>query len=133
MRDLYPELRDLKPGEHPFAIPLCPPVRHDADRAAKVLERDAARRSDRRWTRSSTGTEIEAGIAALPEPVVINCTGLGSRELMGDDQLIPIKGQLRVLLPQPEIDYTVLEDHYYMFPGATASCWAAPSSVTSGT
>ena len=46
-------------------------------------------------------------IAALPEPVVINCTGLGSRELMGDEQLIPIKGQLSVLLPQPEIDYTV--------------------------
>jgi glycine/D-amino acid oxidase-like deaminating enzyme len=55
-------------------------------------------------------------IAALSEPVVINCTGLGSRELMGDEQLIPIKGQLTVLLPQPEIDYTVLEDHYYMFP-----------------
>jgi glycine/D-amino acid oxidase-like deaminating enzyme len=30
--------------------------------------------------------------------------------------LIPIKGQLSVLLPQPEINYTVLQDHYYMFP-----------------
>jgi glycine/D-amino acid oxidase-like deaminating enzyme len=55
-------------------------------------------------------------IAALAEPAVINCTGLGSRELVGDNQLIPIKGQLTVLLPQPEIDYTVLADHYYMFP-----------------
>ena len=55
-------------------------------------------------------------LAALPEPVILNCTGLGSRELVGDEELMPIKGQLSVLLPQPEIDYTVLQDHYYMFP-----------------
>ncbi len=46
----------------------------------------------------------------------MNCTGLGARELVGDQELMPIKGQLSVLLPQPEIDYTVLQDHYYMFP-----------------
>ena len=58
----------------------------------------------------------KSDIAALSEPVIMNCTGLGARELVGDDELIPIKGQLSVLLPQPEIDYTVLQDHYYMFP-----------------
>jgi len=47
---------------------------------------------------------------------VMNCTGLGSRELVGDQELTPIKGQLSVLLPQPEIDYTVLQDRFYMFP-----------------
>jgi D-amino-acid oxidase len=30
----------------------------------------------------------------LPEKVVFNCTGLGSRKLMGDKELIPVKGQL---------------------------------------
>ena len=40
----------------------------------------------------------------------------GCTRLVGDAELIPIKGQLSVLLPQPEIDYTVLQDHYYMFP-----------------
>ena len=55
-------------------------------------------------------------IAALSESVIMNCTGLGARDLIGDTELIPIKGQLSVLLPQPEIDYTVLQDHYYMFP-----------------
>ena len=55
-------------------------------------------------------------LAALPQPVVMNCTGLGARELVGDQELMPINGQLSVLLPQPEIDYTVLQDHYYMFP-----------------
>lgn len=52
----------------------------------------------------------------LPEEVLLNCTGLGSRVLFGDKELIPIKGQLSVLLPQPEIDYAYLSGGYYMFP-----------------
>lgn len=54
--------------------------------------------------------------SALPQSVVMNCTGLGSRELAGDTGLIPIKGQLTVLRPQPEIDYALLHDRHYMFP-----------------
>lgn len=54
-------------------------------------------------------------IARLPEPVVFNCTGLGSRELFDDEELIPVRGQLEVLLPQPEIDYCYLSSGY-MFP-----------------
>lgn len=58
-----------------------------------------------------------ASILALAEPVVMNCTGLGSRALFGDEELIPAKGQLTVLLPQPEVDYIVLGDNnLYMFP-----------------
>ena len=56
-------------------------------------------------------------IAALPEPVVVNCTGLGARALFGDEELLPAKGQLSVLVPQPEVDYAVLTDTLrYMFP-----------------
>ncbi len=54
-------------------------------------------------------------IARLPEPVVFNCTGLGSRALFGDEELGPIRGQLEILLPQPEIDYCYLSGGY-MFP-----------------
>jgi glycine/D-amino acid oxidase-like deaminating enzyme len=57
-----------------------------------------------------------AEIATLPEPVVVNCTGLGSRALFSDAELIPIKGQLTFLLPQPEVNYIVLADELYMFP-----------------
>ena len=42
---------------------------------------------------------------ALPEPVVVNCTGLGSFDLFGDKELVPVKGQLTVLVPQAEVDY----------------------------
>ena len=46
-----------------------------------------------------------ADIAALPEALVFNCTGLGSRELFGDQDLHPVRGQLAILEPQPEVRY----------------------------
>jgi D-amino-acid oxidase len=55
-------------------------------------------------------------VAALSEPVILNCTGLGARMLFGDEVLIPMRGQLEVLLPQPEIDYCYLSGSLYMFP-----------------
>jgi D-amino-acid oxidase len=55
-------------------------------------------------------------VLALPEPCVVNCTGLGAAALFGDEELTPVKGQLSVLLPQPEVDYAALADDLYMFP-----------------
>lgn len=55
-------------------------------------------------------------IAQLPESLVFNCTGLGARNLVGDQTLSPVRGQLEILLPQPEIDYCYLGGSGYMFP-----------------
>lgn len=55
-------------------------------------------------------------ILSLPHPLLFNCTGLGARDLFGDDELLPVKGQLTVLLPQPEVRYNLISDHLYMFP-----------------
>ncbi len=57
-----------------------------------------------------------AAVLALSEPVILNCTGLGAAKIFGDQELMPIKGQLTVLLPQPEIDYITLTEELYMFP-----------------
>lgn len=54
-------------------------------------------------------------IARLRESVIFNCTGLGSRALFGDEGLTPVRGQLEILLPQPEVDYCYLSSGY-MFP-----------------
>jgi D-amino-acid oxidase len=51
----------------------------------------------------------------LPERVVLNCTGLGARALFNDQKLGPVRGQLAILLPQPEIDYCYLGPGH-MFP-----------------
>jgi D-amino-acid oxidase len=52
----------------------------------------------------------------LPEQIILNCTGLGARDLFKDEKLEPVRGQLEVLLPQPEIDYCYLSGSSYMFP-----------------
>jgi len=54
-------------------------------------------------------------ILRLAEPIIFNCTGLGARALFDDQKLGPVRGQLVVLLPQPEIDYCYLSTGY-MFP-----------------
>jgi D-amino-acid oxidase len=54
-------------------------------------------------------------VMRLPEPVIFNCSGLGARALFGDEKLIPVRGQLEVLLPQPEIDYGYIGPGH-MFP-----------------
>ena len=114
--DLYPETRVLKPSEHPFSSPYVqrfttmliePPVYLSA------LVRDIRLAGGRIVVRELRGRE---DVRDLPEPVVVNCTGLGARALFGDDGFVPIKGQLTVLLPQDEVDYIVLKGDLYMFP-----------------
>jgi D-amino-acid oxidase len=51
--------------------------------------------------------ESRRELAALAEPVVVNCTGLGSFSLFDDMELVPIKGQLTFIVPQREVDYRV--------------------------
>jgi glycine/D-amino acid oxidase-like deaminating enzyme len=64
--------------------------------------------------------ESAQAITHLQEKVIMNCTGLGAGQLFGDKEIIPIKGQLTVLLPQPEIDYAYVlpsrDNLLYMFP-----------------
>jgi glycine/D-amino acid oxidase-like deaminating enzyme len=60
-----------------------------------------------------------AQLASLTEPVIVNCTGLGAASLFDDEELIPIKGQLVVLAPQPDVDYiTIGPGDLYMMPRA---------------
>ena len=54
-------------------------------------------------------------VMRLSEPVIFNCSGLGARQLFGDEKLIPARGQLEVLMPQPEIDYGYIGPGH-MFP-----------------
>lgn len=59
-------------------------------------------------------------ITQLSESVIMNCTGLGAGKLFNDKTLTPVKGQLTVLLPQPEINYA------YLFPSANNTLYMFP-------
>lgn len=112
-----PELRDLAPDEHPF--PLQPHVRQFDGMLIEPHVYLPAMMADVRAAggaiRVAEIPDREA-LRGLPERVVFNCTGLGSRALFGDEELTPIKGQLTFLLPQPEVGYAVLANGLYMFP-----------------
>lgn len=111
-----PAIRALAPGEHPF--PLEQLYRFDTlyvetGRYLRQLIRDVQLAGGRVAVRRFAGP---AEIAALPERLVFNCTGLGARDLFGDKELRPARGQLAILLPQPEILYAYTLPAGYMFP-----------------
>jgi D-amino-acid oxidase len=46
-------------------------------------------------------------LMSLPESVIVNATGLGSKTIFNDDELVPIKGQFTICVPETEINYRV--------------------------
>lgn len=67
------------------------------------LLRDLRRSPDVKLVRRSFASRDE--ITALPQTIVINCTGLGAKQLWGDEAMVPAKGQLVLLPPQPRLNY----------------------------
>jgi D-amino-acid oxidase len=53
-------------------------------------------------------------LAALPQNVIVNCTGYGARKLLGDENLVPQRGHLVVL-------EKTLEKQFYFFSGGCAN------------
>lgn len=96
----------LQPGEHPF------PTRFAVERSEMRIEPsiylDALMNDFLLWGGKIVVRKFETpnDVAALSENVIVNCTGLGSKALFNDPELIPLKGQLTVLVPQAEIMYS---------------------------
>ena len=96
----------LGPGEHPFATPNAtriPNLRLEPSIYLDAVMRDVITFGGRIVVRAF---DTKRDLMTLSEPLIVNCTGLGSKTLFGDDELIPVKGQLTVLVPQPEVNYT---------------------------
>ena len=49
-----------------------------------------------------------AEFGTLAEKTLINCTGYGARALLGDDSVIPVRGQLTRMAPQRGVHYALL-------------------------
>jgi D-amino-acid oxidase len=114
---LYPEARQLTPSQHPFGTPF-------AHRRQTMLIEPAIYLNALMRDFLVAGGRIVVqefatarDLMALRENLIFNCTGLGARTLFNDSELMPIKGQLVFLLPQPEVDYCTLgPTGIYMFP-----------------
>ncbi len=95
----------LQPGEHPFPTRYasCQPwLRIEPSIYLDALVSDVLMFGGRIVIRTF---DTQRDLMALGEPIVVNCTGLGARDIFDDDELLPLKGQLTHFVPQPEVDY----------------------------
>jgi glycine/D-amino acid oxidase-like deaminating enzyme len=103
--DLIPRSEDFGPGRHPFGgryLRRNSLMMFNISAYARLLLTDFV----------ANGGRIEIAefhapddLAKLREKVLINATGYGSRALFGDESIVPVRGQLARMIPQPEIIY----------------------------
>lgn len=119
--EFFPSIAELSPDEHPFAAPYA--LRH----LSLLIEPAIYLPRLMQELREAGGSIVERGmrsldeVLALDQPVIFNCTGLGARELFGDDTLVPVRGQLAFVAADERIDYITHGSGaglLYMFPRA---------------
>ncbi len=106
--DLAPHSHDLPPGTHPF------PTRY-ASRNASLTFNIAG--YSRRLINDFLieGGKIEhlelhtpSELSQLAQKTIINATGYGARALWKDESIVPVRGQIAWLIPQPEVNYGII-------------------------
>jgi glycine/D-amino acid oxidase-like deaminating enzyme len=114
--DLLTRADDLPPGAHPFATPY-------ARRSSQLMFNLTAYQRMLMDEFLLNGGKIQvielhspADFARLEPKVLINATGYGARALLGDQSVVPVRGQLARLIPQPEVHYSLLYQHVYFLP-----------------
>lgn len=105
LADLGPRSQVVEPGMHPFH------VAHVRRYTQLVFNLGAYSRLLMEEFLDAGG-EIETRefasvreFADIREKTIVNATGYGARALLGDDSLIPVRGQTAKLIPQPEVTY----------------------------
>ena len=114
VRDLTPRLQDLPPGSHPF------PTRY-AQRTSSLMFNIAGYSRQLVNDFLVEGGKIErvefhspSDLRQLTQKVMINATGYGARALWKDESIVPVRGQIAWLIPQPEVNYGVLYNGEYI-------------------
>jgi glycine/D-amino acid oxidase-like deaminating enzyme len=107
IRDLLPDYEALPAGSTPFQAPY---VRRSSSMMFNIADYAHTLMNDF----MICGGKIErrefhspSELSDLPEKVVINCPGYGGRALWKDETIVPVRGQIQWLIPQPEVDYGV--------------------------
>ncbi|MEO1244951.1 MAG: FAD-dependent oxidoreductase [Pseudomonadota bacterium] len=117
--DLFTYQAELGPGEHPFGNRYARrmvTMQIDPGTLLRQLTADFRLAGGKFVIRSFGGLD---DVLELHEPAIFNCTGLGAAELFDDPNLVPAKGQLVFLPPDPAIDYMTIgggSGFLHMFP-----------------
>jgi len=116
IRDITPASTTMPAGSTPFPTPY---VRRFSGMMFNIADYGHTLLTDFRLA----GGKIQraefhspAELAALKEKVVINCPGYGARALWKDESIVPVRGQIAWLIPQPEVNYGVIYKGVNMLP-----------------
>jgi D-amino-acid oxidase len=96
----------LQPGQHPFPTKYAiegEQMRIEPSIYLDALVEDVLASGGKIKIRKF---ETPRDLMALDETVIVNCTGLGAKALFNDPELIPLKGQLIVMVPQDEVNFS---------------------------
>jgi D-amino-acid oxidase len=106
--DLTPRSHELPPASHPF------PTRY-ATWNTSLMFTIASYARQLMTDFQIGGGKIETAefyspseLSRLTQKVVINATGYGARALWSDESIVPVRGQIAWLIPQPEVNYGVI-------------------------
>ncbi|WP_020647731.1 FAD-dependent oxidoreductase [Solimonas variicoloris] len=116
IRSLWPRGQDIPPGAHPFPVPYVrryTTMVYNLSSYSRLLIEDFERGGGRIETREF---ERPAELEKLPEKTLVNCTGYGARALFGDDSIVPVRGQIGRLIPQPEVNYGLSYGSLFVVP-----------------
>jgi glycine/D-amino acid oxidase-like deaminating enzyme len=107
VRDLTPRRETMAPGTTPFESPY---VYRNQSLMFNIANLGHTLLADF----LAAGGKVErrefhapGDLATLPEPVIINCPGYEARQLWRDESVVPVRGQIAWLIPQPEVTYGV--------------------------
>jgi len=107
LRDLRPRSQTLSAGQHPFPVPFArryTQLMFNLGAYSRLLMDDFLRNGGEIETRGFTSPRQ---FASLKEKTIVNATGYGARALLGDESIIPVRGQTARLIPQAEVDYGI--------------------------
>ncbi len=107
VRDLTPHAEPMAPGTHPFPVVSArrsSSLTFNVADLSHLLETDFLAAGGRF---AFAEFHEPSDIARLPEKVVINCTGYGARALWRDESVVPVRGQIAWLIPEPGAAYGI--------------------------
>jgi glycine/D-amino acid oxidase-like deaminating enzyme len=110
IKDLLPAMDVLPPGSSPFPMRT---VRRTSAMVFNIADYAHTLTTDfllAGGTIEHREFHSPADFDTLKEKVVINCTGYAARALMNDNSIVPVRGQIGWLIPQPEVNYGFIYD-----------------------
>jgi D-amino-acid oxidase len=103
--DITPHLEELPPSLNPFPVAHCSRTTslqfNVADYSRQLLNDFYIAGGKIETVEFHTPSDL----ATLPQKAIIHCTGYGAKALFSDASIIPVRGQIGWLIPQPEVNY----------------------------